>query len=104
MKTLRPELKASQKALLSLVFLVFAGFGSAAFNPSAEARDLLKVTSRVAGDHRGDIYLVEIGDKRIVKMGKDKDIALTFGSGGSGRGQFNRPLGIATDKENNLFH
>lgn len=68
-----------------------------------ETRNLLKVTTRVAVDHRGDIYLVEIGDKRIVKMAKDKTIALTFGSGGSGRGQFDRPLGIAADKEDNIY-
>ncbi len=68
-----------------------------------ETKNLLKVTSRVAVDHHGDIYLVEIDDKRIVKMAKDRTIALTFGSGGSGRGQFNRPLGIATDKEDTIY-
>jgi tripartite motif-containing protein 71 len=68
-----------------------------------ETRDLLKVTTRMAVDHRGDIYLVEIGDKRVVKMAKDRSIALTFGSGGSGRGQFNRPLGIATDRDDTIY-
>lgn len=68
-----------------------------------DAKNLLKVTSRMAVDHRGDIYLVEISDKRIVKMAKDRTIALTFGSGGSGRGQFDHPLGITTDQEDNIY-
>jgi len=68
-----------------------------------ETRDLLKVTTRMAVDHRGDIYLVEIDDKRVVKMAKDRSIALTFGSGGTGRGQFNCPLGIATAKDDTIY-
>jgi tripartite motif-containing protein 71 len=68
-----------------------------------EAKDLIKVTSRIAVDHRGDIYLVEIGDKRIVKMTRDQDVTLTFGSGGTGRGQFNLPLGLVTDKNDMIY-
>jgi tripartite motif-containing protein 71 len=68
-----------------------------------DTKDLLKVTNRVAVDHRGDIYLVEMDDKRVVKMAKDRTIALVFGSGGSGRGQFNHALGIATDKEDTVY-
>jgi len=68
-----------------------------------EAKDFLKETSRIAVDHRGDIYLVKIGDNRVVKMTKDKNITLTFGSGGTGRGQFNVPLGIVTDSNDTLY-
>jgi tripartite motif-containing protein 71 len=68
-----------------------------------EAKDFLKETSRIAVDHRGDIYLVRIGDNRIVKMTKDTNITLTFGSGGTGRGQFNFPLGIVTDSNDTLY-
>ncbi len=68
-----------------------------------EAKDFLKETSRIAVDHRGDIYLVKIGDNRIVKMTKDRHITLTFGSGGTGRGQFDVPLGLVTDKNNTLY-
>jgi len=64
---------------------------------------LSKVTNRIAVDHRGDIYLVEIGDKRIVKMSRDKTVTLTFGSGGTGRGQFKVPLGLATDKNDMIY-
>ncbi|MCP4453364.1 MAG: hypothetical protein GY809_18045, partial [Planctomycetes bacterium] len=68
-----------------------------------EAKDFLKETSRIAVDHRGDIYLVKIGDNRIVKMSNDRQITLTFGSGGTGRGQFDVPLGIVTDHKNMLY-
>ena len=68
-----------------------------------DAKDLVKVTSRIAVDHRGDIYLVELADKRIVKMTKDEHVTLTFGSGGTGRGQFNLPLGLVTDKHDRIY-
>lgn len=68
-----------------------------------EAKDFIKETSRITVDHRGDIYLVKIGDNRIAKMNKDKTITLTFGSGGTGRGQFNVPLGIVADTNDTLY-
>jgi len=76
---------------------------------------LSKVTNRIAVDHRGDIYLVEIGDKRIVKMSRDKTVTLTFGSGEAwpiinegvmaqnGWYQVTRSLGRPPNKRKNNF-
>ncbi|MBE3047052.1 NHL repeat-containing protein [Candidatus Bathyarchaeota archaeon] len=52
----------------------------------------------------GNILVADSGDKRIVKLsGSDGSLLGTFGSGGSGPGQFNEVTGLALDSDGNVY-
>ena len=54
-------------------------------------------------DARNDIVLVDSVKSRIIKRGQYAKAIATFGSKGSGRGQFNGPTRISGDDGNRLF-
>jgi len=60
-------------------------------------------TSSFAVDRRGDIYLFEIGEHTIKKIGQDEELLFSFGSQGPGRGQFEIPRGITADTGERIY-
>lgn len=54
-------------------------------------------------DFRGDVYLVDHTHHKIIKMDEQKNILISFGSKGKGKGQFDNPQGIVSDKKGNIF-
>ncbi len=61
----------------------------------------------VASDSAGNIYLTNVyplpGGYNVVKFNSAGTYVSTFGSSGSGNGQFNDPEGIAIDKSGNIY-
>jgi uncharacterized protein (TIGR03663 family) len=57
----------------------------------------------IAVDSKGNLYVADTGNHRIVVFGADGKPLRTIGSLGSGDGQFNEPRGIAVDSADNLY-
>lgn len=68
-----------------------------------KVKNLIMNISHLSVDHRGDIYLIEKNDHRIIKINQDSRVVFTFGSKGLGRGQFDVPLGIVVDTEDRIY-
>jgi len=49
-------------------------------------------------DSDGNVYVTDLGNKRVQKFDNDGTFLTAWGSSGSGAGQFNSPLGIAVDE------
>ena len=54
-------------------------------------------TGAVAFDEAGNIFVADTGNKRIQKFGPDRQFITSWGSEGSGTGQFRRPIALAVD-------
>jgi DNA-binding beta-propeller fold protein YncE len=48
-------------------------------------------------DHDGNLWVADYGSDRVVKLGPDGHVLLSFGSHGSAPGQFVGPKGVAID-------
>jgi hypothetical protein len=59
--------------------------------------------SDVAVGQDGLIYVVDGVNNRVVVFDRSGKLSFSFGSKGSGRGQFNAPLGITTDRGGNVY-
>jgi DNA-binding beta-propeller fold protein YncE len=58
----------------------------------------------VAWDSAGNIFVTDgYGNSRIAKFDKNGKFLLTWGSRGTGPGEFNTPHGIAIDAQNNVY-
>jgi DNA-binding beta-propeller fold protein YncE len=55
----------------------------------------------VGADHL--IYVVDGVNNRVVVFDESGKLSFSFGNRGSGRGQFNAPLGITTDRSGNVY-
>ena len=51
----------------------------------------------IAVDHDGDVWVADYGRDRIVKFAPDGRLLLSWGSRGSGQGEFLGPKGVAID-------
>lgn len=56
-----------------------------------------------AVDADGNVYVVDYSGGRIYRLAGDGTIAQTFGSPGSGNGQFSGPFDVVVDDDGNLF-
>ena len=64
----------------------------------------LRGATDLAIDNRnGDIYVVDSGNNRVQRFDRDGRFIESFGSAGRGNGQFDRPFGIAIDKDGYIF-
>src|SRR4051812_18996019 len=82
------------------------GFGGRGGAPGAGIPgDGFNRPSDVTWDRGGNIYVADgYGpNNRIAKFTKDGDFVKSWGQTGSGQGQFNRILGIASDAAGNLY-
>jgi tripartite motif-containing protein 71 len=57
----------------------------------------------VATDGSGNVYVADSSNDRIQKFDASGAFLTTWGSLGSGNGQFNFPLGVATDGSGNVY-
>lgn len=60
--------------------------------------DELAAPVSIVSDSNGHFYIADTENNRIVKMNESGEILTTFGSLGSGKGQFYFPKGLAIDK------
>jgi DNA-binding beta-propeller fold protein YncE len=51
----------------------------------------------------GSVLVADTGNKRILKLGPSGDIVSTFGSAGSGPGEFNEPVGLALGPNGDIY-
>jgi DNA-binding beta-propeller fold protein YncE len=49
------------------------------------------------------IFVVDYGDRKILKFDNNGTLLLSFGGKGEGEGQFNRPWRIDFDSDNNIY-
>jgi len=104
------------KAILTLVVLVILFTGSINISMAATLSHPLLNTWGTAGDSNGsfynpqslaidsngNVYVTDLGNKRVQKFDSDGTFLNAWGSGGTGAGQFNSPIGI-TMGENHVF-
>lgn len=57
----------------------------------------------VATDSSGNVYIADAKDYAIVKLARNGSFITSWGSYGSGHGQFSNPEGIALDTSGNVF-
>lgn len=57
----------------------------------------------VAFDAAGNIYVADSGNFRIQKFGPDRAFVTSWGSEGSGNGQFRRPIDVAVDGQGRVY-
>ncbi len=57
----------------------------------------------VAVDARGNVYIADTGNRRIIVTDSDGAFLYQFGSAGAGPGQFNEPTSLAVDAQGNLY-
>jgi uncharacterized protein YjiK len=57
----------------------------------------------MASDNSGFVYVADAGNNRIQKFTSDGQFVSTWGSYGSGNGEFSHPEGIATDKDSFVY-
>ena len=49
------------------------------------------------------VYVVDVANNRVQVLKSDLTFSTKFGYKGSGKGQFNSPLGIACDSTGNVY-
>jgi DNA-binding beta-propeller fold protein YncE len=57
----------------------------------------------VATDGSGNVYVADANNARIQKFDASGTLLTTWGSRGSGNGQFSNPGGVATDGSGNVY-
>ncbi|MEB3195587.1 MAG: 6-bladed beta-propeller [Candidatus Sericytochromatia bacterium] len=60
-------------------------------------------TDLAIDNRNGDVYVVDSGNNRVQRFDRDGRFVSEFGSAGRGNGQFDRPYGIAIDKDGYIF-
>lgn len=66
--------------------------------------DIFQRPTDVAWDAAGNIYVADgYANARVAKFDKDGKFIRSWGSRGTGQGQFNTLLGIAVDKQGNVY-
>jgi sugar lactone lactonase YvrE len=72
-------------------------------NSGAGPSQFKGATDLAADNRNGDIYVVDGGNNRVQRFDRDGRFISEFGTAGRGNGQFDRPYGIAIDKEGYIF-
>ena len=70
-----------------------SGFGSGQFGLPFD----------VATDTKGNVYAVDYNNHLVQKFDRDGNFLTQWGGLGSGREHLNHPVGIATDKDDNIY-
>ncbi len=67
--------------------------------PGSEAEQFAR-PSEAAVNAAGDIYIADTGNNRILKFGREDNAEASYGTLGSGNGQFDEPTGVAINQAN----
>ena len=67
--------------------------------PGSEAEQFAR-PSEAAVNAAGDIYIADTGNNRILKFGREGNAEASYGTLGSGNGQFDEPTGVAINQAN----
>lgn len=57
----------------------------------------------IAVDTRGNVYVADTGNKRIVVTDSNGEFLYQFGSAGTATGEFNEPTGVAVDRSGKIY-
>ncbi|MFV9506273.1 MAG: flippase activity-associated protein Agl23 [Oscillochloridaceae bacterium umkhey_bin13] len=57
----------------------------------------------IAVDNRGNVYIADTGNKRVIVTDDEGTFLYQIGSAGAGPGQFNEPTSVAVDAQGNLY-
>ncbi len=79
------------------------GKKQAEFSCVSGKRDRYSQNGDISVDRRGNILITGNEEGNIQKIGPKQKLLLSFGSEGSGRGQFDEPAGIASDTAGRIF-
>lgn len=63
----------------------------------------LSIPTDVAFGDKGDLYIVDSGNSRVVVLDRDGDPKQAFGSPGSADGELDGPVGIAVARKGNVY-
>lgn len=74
-----------------------------AFGSQGNGNGQLSEPRGVAIDSKGNLYVADMGNNRVVVYKPDGSPLRTIGSFGTGDGQFNEPRGLAIDGQDNLY-
>jgi DNA-binding beta-propeller fold protein YncE len=74
-----------------------------AIGDQGEPAERLDRPTNVAFDHRGDLYVSDVGRFQVVKFDRDGHFKSAYGRPGDNLGHFARPKGIALDPEGRLY-
>jgi DNA-binding beta-propeller fold protein YncE len=74
-----------------------------AIGDQGEPAERLDRPTNVAFDHRGDLYVSDVGRFQVVKFDRDGHFKSAYGRPGDNLGHFARPKGIALDQEGRLY-
>lgn len=72
-------------------------------NSGAGPSQFRGATDLAVDNRNGDVYVVDSGNNRVQRFDRDGRFISEFGSAGRGNSQFDRPFGIAIDKDGYLF-
>ncbi|MDB5101022.1 MAG: hypothetical protein JWM80_5443 [Cyanobacteria bacterium RYN_339] len=73
-------------------------------NNSGSAPSQFRGATDLAVDNRsGEIYVVDSGNNRVQRFDRDGRFVSEFGSAGRSNGQFDKPYGIAIDKDGTIY-
>jgi DNA-binding beta-propeller fold protein YncE len=93
----------NHRILVFSAALSFVGtWGVPAINPNPNEFELFG-PREIAFAPDGSLWVSDTGNKRLINYAKDGKALGTFGSAGSGPGQFNEQVGIAFDRAGNLY-
>ena len=65
--------------------------------------DSLTQPMAMAKDSKGNMYILDTGKSRIIKLNADGEYVTSFGSAGSSPGHFQNPYGIWIDSDSRIF-
>ena len=71
--------------------------------PTRKLIDGLKLPNRVAINQKCEVVVIEQWGQRVTAISPSGENRRSFGTNGSGQGQFDWPQGVAVDREDNIF-
>lgn len=65
--------------------------------------DRMQGPGKIAVDQQGNMYVIDLGRDKVLKVSPMGHIMTSWGSYGSGQEQFRQPVAVAVDSHNNVY-